>query len=73
MVAPVTGTGRAAPSQLPIGRAEGLPVESVANFDDLADVPKVLLVRRSAPSGLGSTSSASGSGPCRSPMAPVPA
>ena len=46
MVAPVTRTVRAAPSQLPVGRAEGLPVESVANFDDLAGVPKVLLVRR---------------------------
>ena len=46
MVAPVTRTLRAAPSQLPLGRDEGLPVESVASFDDLASVPKALLVRR---------------------------
>lgn len=46
MVAPITRTVRAAPSQLPVGRDEGLPVESVANFDDLASVPKALLIRR---------------------------
>jgi mRNA interferase MazF len=46
MVAPVTRTLRSAPSQLPLGQQEGLPTESVANFDDLASVPKSLLVRR---------------------------
>lgn len=46
MVAPVTRTLRSVPSQLPLGRDEGLPVESVANFDDLTSVPKSLLVRR---------------------------
>ncbi len=46
MVAPVTRTLRSAPSQLPVGPDEGLPVQSVANFDDLATVPKALLVRR---------------------------
>lgn len=46
MVAPVTRTLRRGPSQLPVGRDEGLAVESVANFDDLASVPKSLLVRR---------------------------
>jgi len=46
MVAPVTRTLRSAPSQLPLGRDEGLPTESVANFDDLASVPRSLLVRR---------------------------
>jgi len=46
MVAPVTRTLRSAPSQLPLGRDEGLPTESVANFDDIASVPKALLVRR---------------------------
>ena len=45
-VAPVTRTLRRAPSQLPLGRAEGLRVESVANFDDLSSVPKSMLVRR---------------------------
>jgi mRNA-degrading endonuclease toxin of MazEF toxin-antitoxin module len=46
MIAPVTRTLRRAPSQLPLGPEEGLPVESVANFDDLASVPKALLVHR---------------------------
>jgi mRNA interferase MazF len=46
MIAPVTRTLRAVPSQLRLGRDEGLPVESAANFDDLASVPKALLVRR---------------------------
>jgi len=46
VVAPVTGTLRQARSQLPLGPAEGLPHESVANLDDLRPVPKALLVRR---------------------------
>lgn len=46
MVAPVTRTLRRAPSQLPLGPDEGLPTEAVANFDDLASVPRALLVRR---------------------------
>lgn len=46
MVAPVTRTIRRAPSQLPLGSDEGLLTESVANFDDLASVPKAMLVRR---------------------------
>lgn len=45
MVAPVTRTLRSVPSQLPVGPSEGLPTESVANFDDLAAVPKAMLVR----------------------------
>jgi len=45
-VAPVTRTIRSAPSQLPLGRDEGLPAESVANFDDLSSIPKAMLVRR---------------------------
>lgn len=52
MVTPATRTLRSAPSQLPLGRDEGLPVESVANFDDLASVPKALLVRRLGSLGL---------------------
>lgn len=46
VVAPVTRTLRNVPSHLPVGRTEGLPVDSVANFDDLASVPKAFLVRR---------------------------
>lgn len=46
MVAPVTRTLRSVPSHLPVGTQEGLPMDSVANFDDLTSVPKSLLVRR---------------------------
>jgi mRNA interferase MazF len=46
VVAPITRTLRATRSQLPVGRAEGLPSDSVCNFDDLTTVPKSLLVRR---------------------------
>lgn len=46
VVAPVTTTLRHARSQLPVGRAEGLRRESVANFDNLVTVSKALLVRR---------------------------
>jgi mRNA interferase MazF len=45
-VAPVTRTLRAVPSHLPVGTEEGLPTDSVANFDDLTSVPKSMLVRR---------------------------
>ncbi len=46
VVAPITRTLRRAPGQLPVGWSEGLPAESVANFDDLRSVSKALLVRR---------------------------
>lgn len=46
VVAPVTTTRRRVRGQLPLGREEGLPVESVGNFDSLTTVPKSLLVRR---------------------------
>lgn len=46
MVAPVTRTIRRGPSQLSLGPGEGLLTESVANFDDLASVPKAMLVHR---------------------------
>lgn len=46
LVAPVTRTVRGLPSELPVGPEEGLPVESVASFDDVQPMPKALLVRR---------------------------
>lgn len=46
VVAPVTITLRQVRSQLPLGRAEGLRRDSVANFDNLRTVSKALLVRR---------------------------
>ncbi len=45
-VAPITRTLRRAPSHLPLGAAEGLLAESVANFDDLNTVTKAVLVRK---------------------------
>lgn len=46
LVAPVTTHIRSIPSELPLGRAEGLPVASVAGFDNLRSISKSLLVRR---------------------------
>ncbi|MGH9067279.1 MAG: type II toxin-antitoxin system PemK/MazF family toxin, partial [Acidimicrobiales bacterium] len=46
MVAPVTRRVRDLPSEVRLGAEEGLPVESVASFDNLQPFPKALLVRR---------------------------
>lgn len=46
LVAPVTSTVRGVPSELTLGREEGLPHESVASFDNLRPFPKAMLVRR---------------------------
>ena len=46
LVAPVTTRVRGVPSELPVGRGEGLPVESVASFDNLQPFPKAMLTRR---------------------------
>ncbi|MGH9245526.1 MAG: type II toxin-antitoxin system PemK/MazF family toxin [Acidimicrobiales bacterium] len=46
LVAPVTRRTRGVPSELQLGRAEGLPVESVASFDNVRPFPKGMLVRR---------------------------
>ena len=46
LVAPVTRRVRGAPSELGLGPAEGLPIESVASFDNLRPFPKAMLVRR---------------------------
>lgn len=53
LVAPVTTRIRGVPSELRLGRAEGLPHESVASFDNLRPFPKVLLVRRLGAMGAG--------------------
>lgn len=42
-VVPVTRTRRGIPTEVPVGRAEGLPRESVANADDVTTVPRRLL------------------------------
>jgi mRNA interferase MazF len=46
LVAPVTSRIRGDPSELLLGRAEGLPQESVASFDSLQPFPKAMLVHR---------------------------
>jgi len=46
LVAPVTRRLRGLPSELTLGLAEGLPVESVASFDNLRPFPQAMLVRR---------------------------
>ena len=46
LVAPVTTRVRSLPSELTLGRDEGLPTESAASFDNLRPFPKAMLVRR---------------------------
>lgn len=46
LVAPVTTRVRGVPSELQLGAPEGLPVPSVASFDNIRPFPKAMLVRR---------------------------
>jgi mRNA interferase MazF len=46
VVAPVTRTVRGIPSELSLGREEGLDVECAASFDSLQTVPRVALTQR---------------------------
>ncbi len=46
LVAPVTRTIRRIPTEVAVGRDEGLPEESVASFDNLQPVPRWSLTRR---------------------------
>jgi mRNA interferase MazF len=46
LVAPVTSRIRNVPSELRLGRPEGLPIASVASFDNVRPFPKAMLVRR---------------------------
>ena len=45
-VAPVTRTVRNIPTEVSVGRADGLPARSVVNLDDIATIPKALLKER---------------------------
>lgn len=45
LVAPVTRRVRGLPSELTLGSGDGLPIESVASFDNLRPFPKAMLVR----------------------------
>lgn len=44
LVAPVTTTVRGIPTEVPLGRRDGLPTACVASFDDMAPMPKDYLV-----------------------------
>jgi mRNA interferase MazF len=46
LVAPVTRRIRHVPSELALGADEGLPIASVASFDNVRPFPKSMLVRR---------------------------
>lgn len=46
IVAPVTRTIRAIPTELPLGPDDGMPTECVASFDNLTVVPKANLNER---------------------------
>ena len=52
LVAPVTGTVRGIPTEIPLGRDEGLPRPCVASFDNLRPVRKAWLTRRMGTLGL---------------------
>ena len=46
LVAPVTRTVRGIPTEIPLGRDEGLPEPCAASFDNLRPVRKAWLTRR---------------------------
>jgi mRNA interferase MazF len=46
VVAPVTRSRRGIPSELELGEADGMPVASVATFDNIQAVPKSGLIAR---------------------------
>lgn len=46
LVAPVTRTVRGIPTEITLGRGEGLPTESVAVFDSVMVFPRAMLIRR---------------------------
>jgi mRNA interferase MazF len=53
LVAPVTRTIRAIPTELILGPDDGMPTECAANFDKLRVVPKAHLVDRICELGAG--------------------
>lgn len=46
VVAPLTSTVRPIPTCIPIGYEQGIDRESVASFDNIASIPKMLLTRQ---------------------------
>ena len=46
LVAPITRTIRSIPTEIPVSRDDGLPLPSVASFDNLQLIPKGFLTDR---------------------------
>ena len=46
VVAPVTRTIRGIPTEVPVGPGEGLPIDSVASFDNLQPIRRSFLAQR---------------------------
>jgi len=46
LVAPVSSRVRDIPTEVPLGPAQGLPHQCVANFDNILPLPKDVLVER---------------------------
>jgi mRNA interferase MazF len=46
LVAPITSRIRRVPSEVRVGTDEGLPLESVASFDNIRPFPKSMLTRK---------------------------
>ena len=53
VVAPVTSTIRAIPTCIPLGADQGIDHDSVANFENIAAVPKSVLTTRLGQLGVG--------------------
>jgi mRNA interferase MazF len=53
LVAPITRTVRAIPTEVSLGAQEGLPAECVATMDAILAFPKAMLVRRMGTLGAG--------------------
>ena len=47
-VAPVTARVRGIPSEVPLGRSDGLPKACAANLDTITTIPKQILTKRIA-------------------------
>ncbi len=52
VVAPVTRTVREIPTEIPLGEAEGLPVECAASFDNLQRILRSALTERAGDLGV---------------------
>jgi mRNA interferase MazF len=55
VVAPVTRTVREIPTEIPLGRDQGLPVDCAASFDNLQRIRRAALTERAGELGVRST------------------